>query len=1076
MCNSFCITLLKRCGILLFLVYNNVEGQFYMPFENPGNDFVSISQNIGPALQDSRGYMWFGSTDGLIRFDGYTSTLYTNVPFDSTSIINNSINTIYEDEDGTIWFGTAGGLSNWKYSTCRFQNFIPDPENKKPVANAVYAIARDKNGAMWLGTLLGLYRIEANKTKKTTRNQNYHVTKFQYDSNEAYSLSNNTVYSIYFDEGGNGWIGTQDGLNYCKATELKKSSIHFAHFFHDDNNINSLASSRVWQILPDHHKNLWILSFSDHLNKERMLDQIDSSFASDPEGKSSIHHYLPAILKNVNLPAAVPFRMLIDSKDQLWIGTNNTGVLICSLSELQTNDFEVRHYIHDLNQITSIADNRINDLYEDPQHIVWISTEGGASKWTPSHKFFNQKDFPSTISIFYSDSINSIVQDQRRNYWMGLKSNKIAVYDKQNFREVHLINSLTGKELPKSQQINRLLFLDNDVLCLGTKDSGIFVVQQEQIKAVRETKATRLVAFPCVPPPFSSVNILCPGQANNVLAGTNKSLLLVNTLTGKITCLKTSNNSSNLALDYHIIDAVNDGRGFIWLGTDNGLKAYNFITNDSQQYRYVPGDTTTILNNIQCLLADNRNPVIWIGTANGLSKLDYKSNRIQNYTSANGLSNSNIQSMLQDNSGNIWVGTRSGLIKYKVASNQFITYTSGDGLKSDEFIQAAYKDPDGVLYFGTKKGLVTFFPDSIQSNQIAPPVYLSDFKIFNQSVLTEKNSFLKHQFEIEKSITLPYDSNYFSFDFVALNYNSTHRNQFKYILDGFDHDTIYSGNQRSANYTGIRYGNYNFKVWASNNDGLWNKIPEEIPIIILPPWYQTWWFRILLAVTGVAMLITANQLYTQYKLRELRLVFEKQQAVDRERSRIAGEMHDDLGSGLAAIHLISEMAKRKSSPDDLKSEISKISESSTDLIHNMREIIWAMSAKNDTLESLIAYIRKYAFDFLENAGIDCSVKMPDDIINCDMAGDVRRNVFLVVKESLHNILKHSAATKVEIEMQLQNGFRVIVHDNGKGFQNNSGRFGNGLQNMNDRMKSVGGQFEVYTDHGTTIKLLLPLHD
>jgi signal transduction histidine kinase len=256
---------------------------------------------------------------------------------------------------------------------------------------------------------------------------------------------------------------------------------------------------------------------------------------------------------------------------------------------------------------------------------------------------------------------------------------------------------------------------------------------------------------------------------------------------------------------------------------------------------------------------------------------------------------------------------------------------------------------------------------------------------------------------------------------------------------------------------------------------VWNDHPSEINIYIAPPWWQTWWFRLLLGLAGILLLGLGIREYTQRKLRKQKTEFEKLRAIEQERIRIARDMHDDLGSGLSTIRLLSEVAKQKLGDEKPPEEIDKIVNSSSELTEKMSEIVWALNSQNDTLESLIAYIRAYAMKYFDEIQLDCKVSMPEKIPSVNLSGEQRRNIFLCVKESLHNIVKHSGATQIEIRFLLNGNFKIEIHDNGQGIDlDHLRQFGNGLKNMQSRMEIIGGSFAMKNEQGTTCAFTVPL--
>lgn len=330
-----------------------------------------------------------------------------------------------------------------------------------------------------------------------------------------------------------------------------------------------------------------------------------------------------------------------------------------------------------------------------------------------------------------------------------------------------------------------------------------------------------------------------------------------------------NNHQNTLADDWPFV-VLCDKEGTIWVGTPNGLSKLNKDKKSFTNYQNIPHDSCSLSNSfVICLLEDSKSN-LWIGTEEGLNVYDKKKNTFKAYLLKDGLPNNVIKGILEDNHNNIWLSTNKGLSKFNVLSSKFRNYDSNDGLVSEEFSpNTCVKGENGEMYFGSNKGITMFYPDSIKDNVFKPPVFITDFKIFNKSVPIGKNgSILTSQISETKEIKLQYYHSVFSFEFVALNYVQPGKNQYAYIMDGFEKEWNYVGNKRDATYTNLEPGEYSFRVRASNNDGVWNEAGTSIKIIILPPWWKTWWFRTLLILILILII---------YIIFYLRLAFYRKQ-------------------------------------------------------------------------------------------------------------------------------------------------------------------------------------------------------
>jgi signal transduction histidine kinase len=465
----------------------------------------------------------------------------------------------------------------------------------------------------------------------------------------------------------------------------------------------------------------------------------------------------------------------------------------------------------------------------------------------------------------------------------------------------------------------------------------------------------------------------------------------------------------------------------------------------------------------------------YAATRYGLFKCDKNSNGFRQILDDNNYLNQTIYSILPQKNGDFWMSSNSGLIKYNPSTNQSFKFTTEHGLPGNEFNTYSYTiGQDGKFYFGGQFGLVSFHPDSVILSNKEPTIHLSNFQV-------NGINYKKQSANTITKVELPYFENRLSFGFHAIDYsNGTTRTKYK-MSDIDDNWVVNENTSGIVSYPALSPGNYTFSILGTNSDGVWSKTPRDIHITIHPPWYATWWARSLgiLLLAGLIYFLFRSYYKRQLRekdlqIREANLKIAKQKALSEERTRIASEMHDDLGGGLTTIRFLSQKALRNTSDDYTKSLISKIASNSEFLVNNMSEIIWAMNARFDTLQSLIAYCRRYANEYLEDHDFSIQFNMEGETQDIKISGIERRNIFLALKESLHNIVKHSEANKVDISFLIKDKIKIKIHDNGKGF-NQSNEFGNGIENMKKRIQSINGTLHIHSDrNGTTVEITLKI--
>ena len=453
----------------------------------------------------------------------------------------------------------------------------------------------------------------------------------------------------------------------------------------------------------------------------------------------------------------------------------------------------------------------------------------------------------------------------------------------------------------------------------------------------------------------------------------------------------------------------------------------------------------------------------------GLCSYNISGNKFRHYNKDDDLADNIVYALEKDDHGNFWFSTNNGISCYDAASKTFRNYSKADGLLNDEFDRrSSFKTKDGWIFFGGIFGIDYFHPDSILKDKTIPVLSFTGFRVFNRDYIPDNKNGIPQ-------IELNHNDSYISIDFAALNYNDQQKIQYAYRLNN-DTQWIKLGTQHNLSFANWEPGNHYLHVRSTNVEGI--RMNNEISclIIIHPPWWQTWWFRILALamVAGITVLIIRS--YLRRKLQKQRVALEKEQAIEKERTRIATDMHDDLGAGLSRIKFLSEAIRiRKGEDTAFEPEIGKISSYSHEMIEKMGEIVWALNEKNDTIADLLAFTRSYAVDYLENHDIECRVEAPAEFPQFYINGETRRNVFLSVKECLFNIVKHAGSTLVVIRFVIDKDLQLWITDNGKGIDWDKIRpYSNGISNIHKRMEALGGKVEYTNSNGTTVWLKIPL--
>jgi signal transduction histidine kinase/streptogramin lyase len=531
------------------------------------------------------------------------------------------------------------------------------------------------------------------------------------------------------------------------------------------------------------------------------------------------------------------------------------------------------------------------------------------------------------------------------------------------------------------------------------------------------------------------------------------------------------------------VRAIAEARdGTIWFGMLGGGLG---CLRDGHLKQFQKGDGLSS-DYVQCLKLDEEN-ALWIGTyGSGLNRL--KDGKFSKITMANGLPNNFICAMEDDGRGNFWISSHNGI--FRVAKSSLkdcaegrteaftcLAYGKGEGMPSLEcsggLQPASCKLPDGRICFSTSKGLVVVNPFDTKINQLPPPVVIEEIVANGQLLARNPTG--------DAPLKIPPGRQRFQFHFTGLSFVAPEKMQFQHMLVGWDNDWVNAANdKRVAEYSYLPPSTYTFRVRACNSDGVWNETGTAFSFIVMPHFWQTWWFRVAIVlfsgglIAGTVLVITRRRMHR--KLGELH----RERAIERERTRIAKDIHDHLGANLTRISLLSQSAHGElGNTAQAAAQLDRIYDTSRELTRSMDEIVWAINPQHDTLDSLASYLGNFAQEYLVPLKIRCRLEVPLHLPAWPITAEARHNIFLSFKEALHNVVKHSGATEVSVFLNTDSaGFTLIVRDNGKGFNPltvpaRPGR-GNGLKNMRQRMEKIGGQCEIHSQPGTGTEVKFPV--
>ncbi|MCB0283723.1 MAG: hypothetical protein KDF60_14145 [Calditrichaeota bacterium] len=756
-----------------------------------------LSQNtVSSILQDSKGYMWFGTQSGLNRYDGYSFKVYSDLTNKNNPYDSKNITSMKEDINGNIWIGTAtDGITVYNSHTARFSK-IPPVDEASISINEIYIDSRQN---VWIATEnSGLQKYDLNFNHKKT---------YKFNPDDENSLSSNRVSCLFEDRQGILWIGTADaGLNRLDISGETIKRIKLI-----DNHINITAMNQ------DINGILWIGTV---LNGIILFDPQTNNkvfYNTDSDNNNSLaHNSIRTIFK--------------DSQDRFWIGTDGGLTLYVS----QKNTFY--NFYNDPQNPASLSSNQIISIYEDQSGIIWMgSYNSGINRFSNNNKIFtNYHQNPNRDNALNSNEIWSVYEQNPGYIWIG-SDKGLSLWNKSKDTFTHYeANTYKGS---LNYNIVRTIYPFNEnELLIGTNGGGLNIFNISTGKCEYFTYKNE--------PGYISDNFVRAiekSEDGNYWIATMGGLNLFMPSTKSFKVYKNIAGDSTSICDNRILDIYIDYKERLWLATYNGL---SLLKDDGTflNFQYDQQDTATISNNLVVSLyqSENDRNTLWIGTLSGLNKLDLNSFKITRFQQKEQNISNVIYSILEDQQNNLWMGTNKGLLRFNKKNHSFKNFGINDGILNDEFnAGSGCRLTDNSLLFGGVSGMTGFSPSEISKNKHIPNIVITSCKIYEKEISVDSLQAANHTLE------LTYNDKFISFEFAALDYMSAGKNAYKYMLEGFDKDWNNADHRRYASYTNLDGGDYIFKVIGSNNDGVWNDKPTSLKILVKPPFWKTIWFRVL---------------------------------------------------------------------------------------------------------------------------------------------------------------------------------------------------------------------------------------
>jgi diguanylate cyclase (GGDEF)-like protein len=839
-----------------------------------------LSQSfVTSILQDETGFMWFGTEDGLNRYDGYDFTVYKYDPQDRSSLSHSFVHTLYQDHAGFLWIGTDRGLNRWDPTTDAFERFQHDPSDLASLSNdRVQTIFEDSDRQLWVGTHGGLNLFDRSSKR---------FTRYIHSPDNPTSLSADGVWCVYEDREKNLWVGTSGGgLN-----RLDRMTGFFVQYRRDPRDPASLSHDDVRALHEDENGTIWVGTYGGGLS---LLDRDRGRFLHlrrDPAKASSLSD------DRVNV-------ILEDEAGALWVGTES------GLDQWRKASRDFVHHRHDPSDFASLSNDLVRSLYQDRGGVLWVGTRvGGVNKRNASSAAFSHYEHdPESPSSLSSPVVTSFHEDRDGTLWVGTFGGGLNHFDPETGRFEQIRHDPADPSSLASDRVMALLVDAAGSIWVGTMDAGLdrlargrdafhhYSHDPDDETALGEKGVTSLFED-------SDGSIWVGtfgGGLHRFSAGSD----------GFVRFKHDPSTSTSLSSDF--VTAIHeDDNGWLWVGTEGGgLNRCDRSMGTCVHFRHDPADAGSLSMDVVWSIYQDRAGVLWIGTqGGGLNRVTRSGDeprkvRFDSYTERDGLANNFVYGIVEDGRGRLWLSTNRGLSRFDPLSESFKNFDTSHGLQSNEFnFGAYYETSSGELLFGGINGFNLFDPGEVPENGHVPPIVLT------RVLKLDKPAPLSQAVWQTRELRLDYDDYVASFEFAALDYTSPEANRYAYKLDGFNRDWIDLGEFRRVSFTNLDPGHYVLRVKGANNEGVWNEAGISVAIEVVPPPWRTWWAYSLYTLLFVAA-------FNHYLRRHQRRLAREAEYTRRLEEEVAQRTRE-LASGCEELARLNQRLEEASMADSL---------------------------------------------------------------------------------------------------------------------------------------------------------------
>lgn len=934
-------------------------------------------------------------------------------------------NRMIQDRTGYIWMASYLGLT--RYDGYTFKTFEHAEYDSTSLSHEIVNdLLEDRDGQLWIATEGGIDRY-------VSRTESFEHVRFQNSSLRSHNVRRlfqtrdgrywaSSLFSVFrfdpyknavshypgFDRQGKGTVRQFVEWNQCLWILTMKGEMYRYDPHVEDFHIADIIENRMERILIDSEDNLWILS-SEAIVKINPSQNISARYRVDP------------FLYGKDIQDAI-------LGDQgIWIGTSD-GLFHFDMSSGRMRpiqDYIVRDYLGGLRSIVS--------LLKDREETVWASMQGsGLYRYSPFRPDFRiVRHDPQHRRSLSSNMIFRIYEDSDSILWIGTSGQEINKIDTDG--------SITRIEW-NGFGVRSFADAGDGSLWIGKlrglerihRRTGKSMPLQKELDVFQDVAVTEMLTL----------------DQQSWLFGTSRGAAHVIRTNDSMNVKWYRSDSNNLSSDL-IFTLYRSHRGGVWVGTEAGLDYLDYRAGRVSRTHQGTGFQSGMMTS----LWEDSFGRVWIGTyGHGLKVYNPSTETWHSYTKREGLPNDQIYGILPDGQGSVWLPTNNGLCRFSIDDEQIRWFTEDDGIAGNEFNGGAWcRRRNGSIVLGGPRGLTLFHPERIKMNPYVPGIQIEGMEINGALVRTDPEEW-----------KLSSGDNSFEIIYTALSFLVSDKNRYQYRLEGYDAGWVDAKYRRSAPYSNIPPGQYTFHVRGSNNDGVWNLAGASLRITVLPEVWQTWWFVALVCVAVGA------SVYGLIAFRVRQLL-----AVERLRATIAADLHDSVGSGLTDISILTQLVVQhldQRTRDKVERHLVKIHETTDGIIKSFGDIIWIVNPKLDSLSDLIVRTKDFYQDVLAQLGVQFTTSNLDDLQNLKLKLEKKQQLYLLIKEAIHNSLKHSQCQRIHLDVAVdRSDFRISIIDDGQGFRLN-GEAGNGLKNMRVRARYLGGSLLIQSSPGAGTRI------